>query len=303
MFDAPGSFLLLQSEEVSSLFKNLPIHINVTNIQKVIPKQTGTSVRDVMGKVLDIAEQQSAQTGEPMIVHLNHPNYKYAITAEDLAHVIKERFFEVWNGHPIVGHRGDAHHTGVERVWDIANTLRIAKLKSPPLFGLGTDDSHQYFNENPRQSITGRGWVLVRAAALTPDALIDAMQAGEFYASSGVVLTKMNCTEKVIEIEIDPVPGETYVTQFIGTLKDFDNKSEPVVDGEGGEVPTTRRYSSSVGAVFATQRGTRARYELTGGELYVRAVITSSAKPDRPIFDDQGKKAWTQPVGWRHRVR
>jgi hypothetical protein len=39
-------------------------------------------------------------------------------------------------------------------------------------------------------------------------------------------------------------------------------------------------------------------YTLKGDELYVRAVITSSATPKNPIEPGQKTKAWTQPVGW-----
>ena len=46
--------------------------------------------------------------------------------------MVRERFVEVYNGHPIVHHRGDAFHAPVERLWDIANTIRIARLQSPP---------------------------------------------------------------------------------------------------------------------------------------------------------------------------
>jgi hypothetical protein len=239
LFEKKGEFLLVQSEEVTAKFATLPIHINVTNIRKKISPPKGKSVRDVMTKVLDLVEKQSKATGEPMLVHLNHPNYGYGVTAEDLAGVIRERFFEVWNGHPGVAHRGDAKHASVEKLWDIANTLRIAKLKSAPLFGLGTDDSHQYFNENPRQSITGRGWVMVHAAELTPNRLIKALEAGDFYASSGVTLTKCVCTEKIIKLEIEPQGEETFVTHFIGTLEGYDEASKPVVDKNGKEIHAT----------------------------------------------------------------
>jgi hypothetical protein len=303
LFEETGTFLLIQSEEVSAGFQRLPIHINVTNVQEKIKPPRGESVRDVMSRVLEMVEKQSSKTGEPMLAHLNHPNFGYAITAEDLAAVVQERFFEVWNGHPAVGHRGDHHHASVERIWDIANTLRIAKLGAPPLMGLGTDDSHQYFNENPRQSISGRGWVMVRAAHLTPASLIQALGRGDFYASSGVTLTRYDCTESTIELEIKSSGDETFVTQFIGTLEGYDDSHKPVADDAGKEVPATHRYSHEVGAVLATVRGRHPRYEMTGKELYVRAVVTSSAKPTKPVFDDQRKKAWTQPVGWRTRLR
>ena len=39
------------------------------------------------------------------------------MTAEDLAAVVAERFFEVYNGHPGVNHLGNEKHPSVERIW------------------------------------------------------------------------------------------------------------------------------------------------------------------------------------------
>lgn len=304
-FEKPGSFLLIQAEEVSSSFARKPIHINVTNHQKRIGGQKGRSIQEVMRKVLAIAKAQAESSGEPNLVHLNHPNFGYAITAEDLAAVVEERFFEVWNGHPGVRHRGDHHHPSTERLWDIANTLRIAEFEAAPLFGMGTDDSHNYYNLDVRKSITGRGWVMVRARQLSPRALLEAMDRGDFYASSGVTLKDMQLSEKAIHLEIEARPGETYVTQFIGTRKGFDRKAEPRLDKEGKPIHSSKRYSAQIGAVLATVRGPKASYRLAGDELYVRAVVTSSATVARPIggWPEQKQQAWLQPVGWRARVR
>ena len=81
---------------------------------------------------------------------------------------------------------GDATHAPVERMWDIMNTLRIGEMGVAPLYGLGTDDSHNYFGTSG--SSPGRGWIEVRARFLTPESLIRSIEAGDFYASSGVKL-------------------------------------------------------------------------------------------------------------------
>jgi hypothetical protein len=39
-------------------------------------------------------------------------------------------------------------------------------------------------------------------------------------------------------------------------------------------------------------------YTLRGDELYVRAVVTSSAAPAVPSEEYGFQRAWTQPVGW-----
>lgn len=303
LIEKPGLFLMIQAEEVTDKFGKQPIHINVSNIQEVIKPQGGTSVQDVMTRNLKLVEEQIAKTGKPMLPHLNHPNFVWGVTAEDLAAVIFERFFEVYNGHPGVNQLGDATHPSIDRLWDIANTIRIAKMKSPPLFGVGTDDSHNYHGEadSPnriKRAESGRGWVMVRAKELSAGAIINAMTRGDFYASSGITLSDVQFKDDTLTITIEPDGDATFTTQFIGTLKDHDDRSEPVVDKEGNTLQITRKYSADIGNVLAEVKGTSAIYKLTGNELYVRAIITSNKPPVNPSFKDQMKQAWTQPVGW-----
>ena len=137
---------------------------------------------------------------------------------------------------------------------------------------------------------------MVRAEKLDAAALVTAMEAGDFYASSGVTLRDVRHDSRGITIAIEPQPGVTYRTEFIGTRKGWDTASEPVLGPKGETVRTTRRYSKDIGLVLATAEGTEARYDFKGDELYVRARITSSRKKDGVIFPDEKERAWTQPV-------
>lgn len=299
LFEKQGEFLLLQSEEITDSFKQLPVHINASNLAELIRPQGGESVRDVISRNLQAVDQQSRRLGRSILAHLNHPNFGYGVTAEDMAAVHEERFFEVYNGHPGVNHLGDREHASVERLWDIANTLRLAEGQAAPLYGLATDDSHNYFGE--RGASPGRGWVMVRAPELTAEAIVQAITRGDFYASSGVELNEIRFDDssRSYTIEINAQPGASYTTQFLGTRKGFDARSEPAVDDQGKPSPATRRYSPEVGQVLATVAGPKATYTFTGDELYVRAVVTSDQAPENPSFDGQKQQAWTQPVGWR----
>ncbi len=303
LLEKPGSFIMIQAEEITDKFEKQPVHINATNIQELIRPQGGTSVQDVMTRNLTKVKEQMEKTGKPILPHLNHPNFVWGVTAEDLAAVVLERFFEVYNGHPGVNQLGDATHPSVDRLWDIANTIRIAKMKSPPLYGVGTDDSHNYHSppgspNSIRRAEVGRGWVMVRAAKLDADTIVEAMMRGDFYASSGVTLRDVQFKNNTITIEIEPDGDAKFTTHFIGTLKDYDDSSEPVLDAQGKELPITRKYSDDVGKTLATVNGTTAVYKLTGNELYVRAIISSNRGAVNPSFKDQVKQAWTQPVGW-----
>jgi hypothetical protein len=206
-----------------------------------------------------------------------------------MASVVEERFFEVYNGHPIVHHQGDKDHPAVERMWDVANTLRMTEFNTAPLMGLGTDDSHNYHVTGMNRATTGRGWIMVRAKELSADALIDAMGRGDFYASSGVTLsdTRYDASGQTLEVQIAADGAATFTTQFIGTL---------------AAAPGAKPAAADIGVVLATVQGPKATYKLTGRELYVRALVTSDKAVANPAFADQKQQAWTQPVGWEKRL-
>jgi hypothetical protein len=145
---------------------------------------------------------------------------------------------------------------------------------------------------------------MVRARFLTPEPIIRAIQAGDFYASSGVTLRDVRYSPEShrLEVRIEPEKDARYSTQFIGTPRDYDRARRPVEDGQGKPLPVTQRYSDDVGKVLATVEGPEASYTLTGEELYVRAVVTSDRPPENPSFEGQKAQAWTQPVGWETRV-
>ncbi len=285
--EKPGQFLILQAEEISNSAGGKPIHINAINLTEVIPaikSEDASELRQVMGDVATLVSEQEEKTGRPILAHLNHPNFQWAITAEDLAHVAGMRFFEVYNGHPGINHLGDADRPGDERIWDIANTIRIAELGQVPLLGVATDDSHTYHGGDVSP---GRGWVMVRAPRLEANALMESMKVGNFYASSGVALESVSWDEKArtLSVNIAPSPGATYTTAFIGTRKGYDATKPAAENG--------------IGEIFATIEGTEARFTLPDDALYLRATITSSEKHPNPSFPEQKQQAWTQPVGWR----
>jgi hypothetical protein len=301
VLEEPGRFLLIPAEEITDVFDKAPIHINATNVGEVIPPQGGGSVREVLRNNLRAVREQAARLARPLLAHINHPNFRWALTAEDLAHVVEERFFEVFNGHPAVNQEGDAHHASLERLWDIANTLRLAELGAPPLLGLATDDSHTYHAPNPKDSLPGRGFVMVQASELTAPALIAALEAAQFYASSGVLLDAVASADNELRLQIRAEPGVAYHTRFVGTRRGFDTSRQPVVGNDGVEVRATHRYSPEIGVTFAEVAGPVPCYRLRGDELYVRAIVMSSKAHPRPSWAGQREQAWTQPVGWRVR--
>lgn len=223
----------------------------------------------------------------------NHPNFLWSQTAEELLELSDLRFFEVYNGHPLVRIAGDSLHASNERIWDIVLTSRTAR-GGALLYGVATDDSHDYHRFGPSERNTGRGCVMVRAPSLEPNALMIAMERGSFYASSGVVLTDIQFDGRQLSLAIDAVPGVTYTTEFIGTRRGYDARSAAVADSAG--VQLTRRYSGELGAILAESRGNRASYTMHGDELYVRARVVSSRAKANASYAGEREYPWVQPV-------
>lgn len=276
-FEEPDQFILIQSEEITDRFERLPIHVNATNVVEFIPPQGGTSVVDVLQRNIDAVLLQRERTNRPMFPHINHPNFGWAISVDDLLAVQGERFLEIYNGHPLVHNDGDETHPSVEEMWDIVLAARFT-TGGEPLYGLAVDDAHHYHGMDPSLANPGRGWIMARADTLTPEAIIAALEAGDFYASTGVTLRDIKRDPGRLELSIAAEAGVQYVTEFVG--------STPAVGSE----------LASVGVVLASVAGTNPSYEFDGDEIYVRARVVSSKPKSNPNRPDETERAWTQPT-------
>lgn len=293
----PQEYLLIQGEEITDRFGKLPVHMCATNTTELLPPTGGDSITEVIQQNINAATSRRERSGVKTLVHLNHPNFGYAVTAEQLMKVVGENFFELYNGHPTVHNSGDAAHAGTERMWDIINSFRLQTLQLPLMYGLGTDDGHNYFETAAGKGAQpGRGWVVVLAKTLEPDAIVDALEAGRFYSSSGVSLKSVRFREGVLRVEVQQEADVQYQIQFIGTDRDFDQTSRPATDKAEEADTLTRVYSEQVGRVYAAADGPVAEYRVTGKELYVRAVVTSSKRHPNPSEAGEFERAWVQPI-------
>ncbi len=296
-FEEPGRFLLLQSEEVTDRWKTAPLHMNAHNLREPIKPLGGSNVVEVLQNNINSVLEQRRRTGQPMFPHINHPNFVFAITPEELMQVRGAKFFEVFNGHPTVWNNGTNRTPSMDRLWDIVLTRRLAELKLDVMYGLATDDGHNYHTNAIGKSNPLRGWVMVRAAQLTPASLITALEAGDFYSSSGVKLRELRQSQTEISLEVEAEAGVTYTTQFIGTRRGYDARNEPQRNAAGEPLRFAHTYSKDIGAVLAEVKGPRASYRLKGDEIYVRAKVVSSKPHPNPSQRNDLEIAWTQPVG------
>ncbi len=267
---APG-LTLIPGEELTDKVGDRPVHLGIVNLDRLVRPARGETVGACIAA--NASAVDVAASGGPTLLQLNHPNFGWGVSPDDVALALGVRFFEVFNGHRGVRNEGDATHPSVEALWDLVLVRRLRDLGGPPLLGLASDDAHHYFEGAKGVAAPGRGWVVVRAEALTPDAITRALLAGDFYASTGVRLDDVRAGPRSLALSISPEPDVTFTTRFVGTR-------------EGGEV----------GAVLAEVGGLEPSYAFTGDELYVRAVVTSSRAHPNGYLVGEPERAWVQPV-------
>jgi hypothetical protein len=283
-FEQPNEFLLIESEEVTGGFDGRPVHINALGVDERLLPGDGDTLSAMMDDTVGLIRAHGEGRSHPTLAFVNHPNFQWAMDFEELAMLTHDRFFEVYNGHPSTNNAGDEAHPSTEDMWDRAMVRRMTELgrggEAGLLYALATDDSHEYHEWGPMKTNPGRGWVMVRATELSEVALLEAMHAGDFYASSGVELKQIVNDGTSLSIQIEPEFGMRYKTSFIGTR----------INGD---------VVGKVGSVFSTTDQLSATYRFAGDELYVRAVVekltpqqTETEDWRDPFLD----KAWVQPV-------
>jgi hypothetical protein len=245
-----STFILIPGEEVTSSFEQRPVHVNGLNLPRLVEPRTDPTLVGTIQKNVDAVREA---TGVP---HINHPNFRWAFGAAELLQIQNDRLLEIYNGHPQVHNRGAGGSPGMEEIWD--ELLSAGKR----IYGIAVDDAHHFQGEfAPDRANPGRGWVDVRARALEPGAIMQALEAGSFYASTGVVLEDIVVSPTTLEIRITPRGDFRYTTTFIG-------------DG---------------GVVLDRVHGLEATFDLGSRRdtlSYVRARVDDSG----------GYQAWVQPV-------
>ena len=244
---ADEQFLVIKGEEVSDRFGDKPLHINALNLNRLVEPQGGKSVVEVIQRNVDAIRKAEG------VPHINHPNFRWAITGDELRQVENNKLYEIYNGHPTVNNLGGGGVPGMEEVWDAI--LSSGKL----LYGIAVDDAHVFKRPWDRNAARpGQGWVSIRAERLTAEALLAALERGDFYASTGVEIQDYQVSNRQVTLKVKAETWSKYRIQFIG----------------------------KAGRLLKEFTANEAVYEIKGDEGYVRAKVIES----------NGKIAWLQPV-------
>ena len=239
---------MIPGEEVSAciLGREIPIHLNGIGISHVIePVDAESAVETIQANVDRIISADG-------IAQLNHPNASWAFGASEIKKVQGATLLEIYNGWPGSNNEGGIDRDSTEEIWD-------AVLSSgQTIYGVATDDAHNYMDFDHTLANPGRGWVVVRADELSVDSIKTSLASGEFYFSTGVEFVGITNQDEGLMFEIVQERDYVYQTMFIGEN----------------------------GVVLDEISGLNPAYKFQGSESYVRTVVKSS----------YGTRAWTQPV-------
>lgn len=257
VFSAPGRFLVLSGVEVSRAVGKKLVDVNGLAVTNDVVSGGGANVLEVLR---DSSRAIRQAGGLPLI---DHPNLTWALTAEDIASS-GIRHFEIWNAEPGMHNSGGGGSPSTEEIWD--HVLSQGQL----LYGIASDDSHDFHGDfTPFKANPGRAWIMVRANELTREALIEAIDGGDFYSTTGVEFLDLATDSAGISIDL---PESVYEFDWLEST-DNPTRYRTYFIGRGGEV-------------LAMDESTRPKYVFQGDELYVRARVE----------DSSGAVAWTQPV-------
>jgi hypothetical protein len=239
-FGKEGEFVVFPGQEVTDRVPGKPLHVNGLGLASVCMPQRGTTIVENLQKNIDCIR---SGRGVP---HINHPNFGWGLTADDISKTKNVMLLDIYNGHPLVNNLGGGGSPSTEAIWD--DVLSSGRL----IYGVAVDDSHYFKRLGDRSAPTpGQAWVMVRAEELTMAAILTAMERGDLYATTGVELVDVARTDRKISVNIREEKASKYTVHFIG---------------RGGRILLTTFANPAV-------------YSIRGNEGYVRAkVIESNGK-------------------------
>ena len=305
--DDPGRFLLMSGCEYNDFLKGgYSLHCNAINSFKAHRLKRFAKMRDSFDHMH--ASFRRLTAGEDALFMVNHPFYWfYDVDPLILADVDELRFFEIDNADSSVPFKRLPEGAyDCDRLWDFA-LARRALRGAPPIFAVGTDDTHYYGNlyreiEGRRSTYGNHAFVCVAAESLTPSGIVSAMRKGDFYASTGVEFSDIRMERGTLSVEVSKALGKDCRILFYGTKRNaklaYSPGKEVSIESLAAElgvkkpvpayVGKSRRIAqlpAEAGIVLAEAEGRKASYTLKSDDLYVRAKVVSGKA-----------SAWTQPL-------
>ncbi|MEW6354945.1 MAG: CehA/McbA family metallohydrolase [Planctomycetota bacterium] len=177
-------FLVLPGAELSASGAefNYGYHLVAVNIWEVDGLASNMDAQDVINAI-------NAKSGIAIVAH----PYWSALTIHDLMRLEGYIGIEVYN--TSCWHSIGKGHSMIH--WDALLS------KGRNVWGMATDDVHWHFNDHRPVDACG-GWVMVKAPALTEQNIVNALRAGQFYASSGPTIEDITVSDEIVAATVSP---------------------------------------------------------------------------------------------------
>ena len=265
-----SEFIFIPGQEVIG-YKT--VHTTAMNINRLVTwnvDQENTSV------ILQNQVSGIIEAGGQAI--LNHPNYKYAVTAKNILSANNLYMFELFNGNLATNNFGDNEHLSTEDIWDQLLT------KGMLIYAVASDDARQFETFADNISNPGRGWVMVHSSKLEADEIVKAMMKGNFYSSSGVFLKTNDRHTDAYIIEVDEKKTEEELSQ------DYIRGNQIEKRTEGYKI----EFIGPNGEILKSIKTTKGNYRIKKSDIYVRAKVTYTRMNQDGGYEEF--YAWGQPI-------
>ncbi len=204
----------------------------------------GLGLRDMHEQPPNLDAQGAIDTirADGGLAVLAHPYWQGHVTS-DLTHLEGAVGLEVFNSATELSiNKGNSSY-----LWDGLLDRKRA------LYGLAVDDTHW------RRPAAGGGWIMAKAAACTPNSILEAISAGDFYASQGPEIHDFRLEDGIASAKTSPVRTIAFMAERNHGLAIRSPQGDPI---------------------------TSAHYSLRNERTYVRLECV----------DFQGRRAWSNAI-------
>lgn len=187
--------------------KKCRIHVNLLGVTGKVDGKlvwANRKTRERLEKYVAALEAQKTLGG---LAQINHPNWFWGMNGNLLGELARRgfRLVEIANSAFAKWNKGDKDHPDLESLWDQALAQGVT------LWGVASDDAHDYESRTQKTKYpAGGGWVVVKAQR-TPQAILAALDAGRFYSSNGVVLQRAEVDGDALVVEVAAGQGSTTI--------------------------------------------------------------------------------------------
>ncbi len=244
---ADSSFLVIPGVEITTVAEGLPVHLNGLGISVMPELPVYSSIEALLQGSIDSIR---ALGGVPII---NHPNFYWALSPKHLLGLKNCNLFEIWNASTNCNNIGAGGKPSTDDFW---NGLLGA---GQTWHGIASDDAHDFASEFwGYKSLPGQAFVVVQCDKLEQAQILAALEAGNFYSSTGIMLESLEINSRLIRLEIRGQHHYQYTSELVAPN----------------------------GEVIETQYGTKVEFTLPEG------IPTARVR----IFDSDGSRLWTNII-------